>query len=79
MTKPKRSARLARVGHAWDTVAIAAAKLDLDEQALRARCRRAARSVDGEIVADLGMGVQARKLGQSWRLYVPCPGEGDGT
>lgn len=60
-----------RVGNCWYTVAIAAAKLDLEEQALRARCRRAARLVNGEVQADLGMGVLAKKLGSSWRIHVP--------
>lgn len=54
-------------------MAVAAAKLDLEEQALRARCRRAARRVRGQVQADLGMGVLARKLGSSWRVYVPSP------
>ena len=59
------------LGACWDTVEIAAAKLDLDPQALRARCRRAARDENGEMVARLGMGVVARKFGTSWRLFVP--------
>lgn len=61
------------VGECWYSVAIAAAKLDVGEQALRARCRRAARLVDGEMQADLGMGVLAKKLGSSWRISVPTP------
>lgn len=65
--------RVSRVGDCWDSVAVAAAKLDLEEQALRARCRRAARRVRGQVQADLGMGVLARKLGSSWRVYVPSP------
>lgn len=68
-----RQRRVSRVGEAWDTIAVAAAKLDLEEQALRARCRRAARVVDGEVTATLGMGVVARKLGASWRVFVPSP------
>lgn len=75
-----RLRRAERVGDAWDTIPVAAAKLDLEEQALRARCRRAARLVDGEVTASLGMGVIARKLGASWRVYVPSPsGQGDAT
>jgi soluble lytic murein transglycosylase-like protein len=62
-------------GSCWYTIEIAAAKLDLDAQALRARCRRAAQSERNEIVARLGMGVIARKLGTSWRVYVPSPEE----
>jgi DNA-binding Lrp family transcriptional regulator len=56
----------------WYTIEIAAAKLDLQPQALRARCSR---SEEGDIVARLGMGVVARKLGKSWRVYVPSPEE----
>ena len=56
----------------WETIEAAAARLDLDPQALRARCRRAARRAkDGGVVAELGMGVVARKLGVTWRVYVP--------
>jgi hypothetical protein len=63
------------LGSCWYTIEIAAAKLDLEPQALRARCRRGSRSEEGEIVARLGMGVVARKLGKSWRVYVPSPEE----
>jgi hypothetical protein len=56
----------------WETIEAAAARLDLDPQALRARCRRAARrGADGDVVAELGMGVVARKLGVTWRVFVP--------
>lgn len=55
----------------WDSIETAAAKLDLEPEALRARCRRAVRKVAGELVADLGMGVIAKKLGTSWRVHVP--------
>jgi hypothetical protein len=63
------------LGTCWYTIEIAAAKLDLEPQALRARCRRGSRSENGETVARLGMGVIARKLGKSWRVYVPSPEE----
>lgn len=63
------------LGACWYTIEIAAAKLDLEPQALRARCRRASRLVQGEILAQLGMKVVARKLGKSWRVYVPSPEE----
>lgn len=73
-SKALRRARQAeRVGTSWDSVEVAAARLDMEPQALRARCRRAAQLVGGEVVADLGMGVIARKLGRSWRVYVPSP------
>lgn len=67
----QRRRRPTSLGTCWDTIEIAAAKLDLDPQALRARCRRAARNENGETVARLGMGVVARKFGTSWRLFVP--------
>jgi hypothetical protein len=57
----------------WDSLEVAAAKLDLQPEALRARCRRAVRKVKGELVAELGMGVVAKKLGTTWRVYVPMP------
>jgi hypothetical protein len=55
----------------WDSIETAAPKLELEPQALRARCRRAARKVNGQIVAELGMGVIAKKLGATWRVHVP--------
>jgi transposase InsO family protein len=64
------------LGTCWDVISIAAAKLDLEPQALRARCRRASRAGEkGELVARLGMGVIACKLGKSWRVHVPSPEE----
>lgn len=78
-SKARRRARQAeRVGTSWDSVEVAAARLDMEPQALRARCRRAAQAIDGHIVAELGMGVIARKLGHSWRVYVPSPEAGLG-
>ncbi len=61
------------LGDGWYVIEIAAAKLDLGPEALRARCRRASLNENGEIVARLGMGVIARKLGTSWRVFVPTP------
>lgn len=55
----------------WQSVKAAAAQLDLRPRALQARCRRAARKERGHVIADLGMGVVARKFGRSWRVYVP--------
>lgn len=68
-TRKKRAHRATKPQ--WETIDVAAAKLDLDPQALRARCRRAARKQGAEIIATLGMGVFAKKLGSSWRVYVP--------
>jgi hypothetical protein len=59
----------------WDSIETAAPKLDLEPEALRARCRRALRKVNGENVAELGMGVVAKKLGTSWRVHIPTPEE----
>jgi hypothetical protein len=70
-TKRRRKKILRELGACWDTVEIAGAKLDLDPQALRARCRRAARTENGQTIARLGMGVVAKKLGTSWRIFVP--------
>jgi len=39
--------------------------------ALRARCRRAARMVRGEVRAELGGGWWAFKLGALWRVVGP--------
>jgi hypothetical protein len=55
----------------YRTVQAAAARLGLDEQALRARCRRAARKVDNNVIAELGGGIVAIKLGSSWRIRFP--------
>lgn len=58
---------------AYDTVEIAAAKLSCPPTALRARLRRAQRYRAGAVVADLGGGVYAFKLGRNWRVWVPRP------
>jgi hypothetical protein len=58
----------------YDTIESAAAKLAMDPNALRARCRRAARRVAGYgIEAHLGAGVVAVKFGKSWRIRFPSP------
>jgi hypothetical protein len=41
-------------------------------QALRARCRRAAKKVGNDVVAHLGGGIVAVKLGSSWRIRFPA-------
>ncbi len=70
--KPRHRHASKPLGHFWDSIEVAAAKLDTEPQALRARCRRASRDENGEVVARLGLGgVVAKKFGTSWRLYVP--------
>ena len=49
----------------------AAARLGLNEAALRARCRRAARREGRSVVARLGGGIIAVKLGATWRVVFP--------
>jgi hypothetical protein len=56
----------------YDTIEMAAVKLHLDDDALRARCRRAARKTSTGIVADLGGGIVAFKFGTSWRVRFPA-------
>jgi hypothetical protein len=51
----------------------AAAKLDMDPDALRARCRRAAQRDGNIITAHLGAGIVAVKVGKSWRIRIPSP------
>jgi hypothetical protein len=59
----------------WLTIEAAAKLVGVSPEALRARCRRAARRRDRQVVAELGMGIIARKFGRSWRLSVPPPDE----
>lgn len=51
------------------TTESAAKLLELSEHALRARCRRAARREGQQVVARLGAGVVAYKLGKTWRVH----------
>jgi hypothetical protein len=55
------------------TVEDAAVRLSTTPTALRARCRRHARRIGHEVVACLGAGVTAYKLGASWRLRIDPP------
>jgi len=55
----------------YDTVESAAAKLGLEAEALRARCRRAARQVGASVESHLGGGIVAFKFGRSWRVRFP--------
>lgn len=54
-----------------EPIEIAAARLALAPDALRARCRRHARRVGNEVIAHLGGGIVAFKLGRSWRVSFP--------
>ena len=53
------------------TIERAAQALQLSPEALRARCRRAARRKGKDIVAELGDGIVAVKFGRSWRIRFP--------
>lgn len=55
----------------WLPIEEAAPLLGLSPVALRARCRRASTRHDGlRVVAELGAGVLAVKLGRRWRVLV---------
>lgn len=56
----------------YETIDVAAARLSLPPTALRARCRRNQRRQGKHIVADLGAGIVAVKLGRSWRVTFPA-------
>jgi len=56
----------------YETPQAAAVRLGLDVQALRARCRRSAKKVGNDVVAHLGGGIVAVKLGSSWRIRFPA-------
>jgi hypothetical protein len=66
-----KPANPSRGGPAFETPAAAAVKLGVAPQALRARCRRAARRSGGAAVAPLGGGIVAFKFGRSWRIRMP--------
>jgi hypothetical protein len=55
----------------YDPIDIAASKLGITEEALRARCRRARRGTGAATVADLGAGIRAVKFGRTWRVRFP--------
>jgi hypothetical protein len=56
---------------AFDTIESAAAKLGIDVDALRARCRRAQQRIGDTVPAHLGGGIVAFKFGRSWRVRFP--------
>jgi hypothetical protein len=61
-----------RIAPIYLPLGIAAARLSLSSNALRARCRRAAKRLsDGRVVAGLGAGVVGVKFGKSWRICFP--------
>jgi formate-dependent phosphoribosylglycinamide formyltransferase (GAR transformylase) len=53
------------------TIEAAAERLSLQPDALRARCRRRAKRDGRRVVAELGGGIIAIKLGVSWRVVFP--------
>jgi hypothetical protein len=57
---------------AFDTITNAAERLGIDPEALRARCRRAARRHAGAPIVPLGGGIVAFKFGSSWRIRFPA-------
>lgn len=57
---------------AYVTIEHAAERLSLPPDALRARCRRAQRLLAGRVVAELGDGIRAVKIGRSWRVQFPA-------
>ena len=67
---PRERPPAAQAPH-YHSTADAAPRLGVSEEGLRARCRRARRSVGGETVADLGAGIRAVKFGRTWRVRFP--------
>jgi hypothetical protein len=55
----------------FQSINAAARALGVRPEALRARCRRAAKRVGGASVANLGGGIIAFKFGSSWRIRFP--------
>lgn len=53
------------------TIEDAAARLSTTANALRARCRRHSRREGRDVVARLGAGIVAVKIGFSWRVRFP--------
>ena len=77
-SEPPREPKATAPGTAADTrlpeyltIEAAAARLSTSAHALRARCRRLARREGRDVVARLGGGIVAVKLGVSWRLRFP--------
>jgi hypothetical protein len=55
----------------YDPIDIAAPKVGISEEALRARCRRAPLCPGSSAVVDLGAGIRAMKFGRTWRIRFP--------
>jgi hypothetical protein len=56
---------------AYVTIEDAAVRLSTTANALRARCRRHSRREGRDVVARLGAGIVAVKIGFSWRVRLP--------
>ena len=56
---------------AYLTIEDAATRLSTTANALRARCRRHSRREGRDVVARLGAGIVAVKIGFSWRVRFP--------
>ena len=54
----------------YKPIDVAAPRLGVSEEALRARCRRARKAAGGTVV-DLGGGIRAVKFGRTWRVRFP--------
>jgi hypothetical protein len=54
----------------YKPIDVAAPRLGVSEEALRARCRRARKCTGGTVV-DLGGGIRAVKFGRTWRVRFP--------
>jgi hypothetical protein len=52
----------------YEDIDAAAARLATTPVALRARCRRGARREGKHVVAHLGPGIMAWKMGRAWRV-----------
>lgn len=61
------------MNHRIEGIEAAASILQVEPNALRARCRRAARRTHQGVTADLGGGIVAFKFGRSWRVRFPEP------
>ena len=62
--------RFANAAANYKPIDVAAPKLGVSEEALRARCRRARKAAGGTVV-DLGGGIRAVKFGRTWRVRFP--------
>jgi hypothetical protein len=71
MSQKSSNATNLHTAPAFENVEGAAVKLGIDAEALRARCRRAAKRRGDATVAHLGGGIVAFKFGTSWRVRFP--------